>query len=100
MEIKLGYVLKSGNLFFRGFNVGNNDNLFVLTNEFELALQIIEKEEAVSIANEIGADIYRVILKRSDLSKWKYLMHAAVRGCSGMNETNLIQRTWIFEKRY
>lgn len=27
MEIKLGYVLKSGNLFFRGFNVGNNDNL-------------------------------------------------------------------------
>lgn len=69
MEIKLGYVLKSGNLFFRGFNVDNNDNLFVLTNEFELALQIIEKEEAVSIANEIGADIYRVILKRSDLSK-------------------------------
>ncbi|WP_369351396.1 hypothetical protein AB3Q54_05760 [Ligilactobacillus agilis] len=69
MEIKLGYVLKSGNLFFREFNVGNNDNLFVLTNEFELALQIIEKEEAVSIANEIGADIYRVILKRSDLSK-------------------------------
>ena len=40
-----------------------------MTNEFELALQIIEKEEAVSIANEIGADIYRVILKRSDLSK-------------------------------
>lgn len=69
MEIKLGYVLKSGNLFFRGFNVDNNDNLFVMTNEFELALQIIEKEEAVSIANEIGADIYRVILKRSDLSK-------------------------------
>ncbi|MDY4065105.1 MAG: hypothetical protein SOY59_05620 [Ligilactobacillus agilis] len=69
MEIKLGYVLKSGNLFFREFNVGNNDNLFVMTNEFELALQIIEKEEAVSIANEIGADIYRVILKRSDLSK-------------------------------
>lgn len=69
MEIKLGYVLKSGNLFFRGFNVGNNDNLFVMTNEFELALQIIEEEEAVSIANEIGADIYRVILKRSDLSK-------------------------------
>lgn len=69
MEIKLGYVLKSGNLFFRGFNVGNNDNLFVMTNEFELALQIIEKEEAVSIANEIGADIYRVILKRSDFSK-------------------------------
>lgn len=69
MEIKLGYVLKSGNLFFRGFNVVNNDNLFVMTNEFELALQIIEKEEAVSIANEIGADIYRVILKRSDLSK-------------------------------
>lgn len=69
MEIKLGYVLKSGNLFFRGLNVGNNDNLFVMTNEFELALQIIEKEEAVSIANEIGADIYRVILKRSDLSK-------------------------------
>lgn len=69
MEIKLGYVLKSGNLFFRGFNVGNNDNLFVMTNEFELALQIIEKEEAVSIANKIGADIYRVILKRSDLSK-------------------------------
>lgn len=69
MEIKLGYVLKSGNLFFRRFNVGNNDNLFVMTNEFELALQIIEKEEAVSIANEIGADIYRVILKRSDLSK-------------------------------
>lgn len=49
MEIKLGYVLKSGNLFFRGFNVGNNDNLFVMTNEFELALQMI--------------------LKRSDLSK-------------------------------
>ena len=69
MEINLGYVLKSGNLFFRGFNVDNNDNLFVMTNEFELALQIIEKEEAVSIANEIGADIYRVILKRSDLSK-------------------------------
>lgn len=69
MEIKLGYVLKSGNLFFRGFNAGNNDNLFVMTNEFELALQIIEKEEAVSIANEIGADIYRVIIKRSDLSK-------------------------------
>lgn len=64
MEIKLGYVLKSGKLFFRGFNVGNNDNLFVMTNEFELALQIIEKEEAVSIANEIGADIYRVIIKK------------------------------------
>lgn len=69
MEVKIGYVFKLGNLYFKEFDAYKNDNLFVVTDKFDLALKVTEKEEAVSIAKEIGADIYQVILKRSDLSK-------------------------------